>query len=173
MEVSDPTTIYCDKLNNIQLAKNLVYHFVREHVLSGEVQLQYVPMDRQNANIFTKPLGLDKLRQFLGALGLRQLDIPNLRGSKGLQDHKREQERSGSDRDAESGDKFDFGSVGEAEVDPRKSLKADVGAAFGRESRSQLSMGEMKATRKRRPSLRTNWRQPIPTKSETNRRQPI
>ena len=69
-EVSDPTTIYCDNLNNIQLAKNPVfhartkhievhYHFVRERVLSGEVELQYVPTDRQAADIFTKPLGLE------------------------------------------------------------------------------------------------------------------
>jgi hypothetical protein len=56
------------------------YHFVRERVLSGEVELQHVPTDRQTADIFTKPLGLDKLRQFSGALGLRHLDVPNLRG---------------------------------------------------------------------------------------------
>ena len=73
MEVSDPTTIYCDNLNNIQLAKIPVfrawtkhnevhYHFVHERVLSGEVELTYVPTDRQVADIFTKPLGLDKLR---------------------------------------------------------------------------------------------------------------
>ena len=91
-EVSDPTTIYCDHLRSIQLAKNPVfhawtkhievhYHFVRERVLSGEVVLQYIPTDRQTADIFTKPLGLDKLRQFSGALGLRHLDVPNLRGS--------------------------------------------------------------------------------------------
>ena len=47
MEVSDPTTIYCDNLNSIQLAKNPVfhartkhievhYHFVCERVLSSE-----------------------------------------------------------------------------------------------------------------------------------------
>jgi hypothetical protein len=40
----------------------------------------YVPRDRQAADIFTKALGLDKLRQFSGALGLRHLDVPNLRG---------------------------------------------------------------------------------------------
>jgi hypothetical protein len=83
--------IYCDNLSSIQLAKNPVfhartkhievhYHFVRERVLSGEVELQYVPTDLQTADIFTKPLGLDKLRQFSGALGLRHLDMPNLRG---------------------------------------------------------------------------------------------
>ena len=56
------------------------YHFVHERVLSGEVKLQYVPTDQQVADIFTKPLGLDKLRQFSSALGLRHLDVPNLRG---------------------------------------------------------------------------------------------
>ena len=93
-KVSDPTTIYCDNLSSIQLARNPVfhartkhievhYHFVRECVLSSEVERQYVLTDRQTADIFTKPLGLDKLRQFSGALGLRHLDVLNLRGRKG------------------------------------------------------------------------------------------
>ena len=70
--MSDPTTIYCDNLNNIHLAKNPVfhaqtkhievhYHFVHEQILSGEVELAYVRTDRQVTDIFTKPLGLDKL----------------------------------------------------------------------------------------------------------------
>jgi hypothetical protein len=88
-EVLDPTVIYCDNLNSIQLAKNPIFHartkhievhIVRECVLSGEVELRHVPTDRQVANIFTKALGLDKLWQFSGALGLRHLDVPNLRG---------------------------------------------------------------------------------------------
>jgi hypothetical protein len=71
--VSDPTVIYCDNLSSIQLTKNLVfhartkhievhYHFVGERVLSGEVELRHVPTDRQVVDIFTKALGLDKLR---------------------------------------------------------------------------------------------------------------
>ena len=75
VEVFDPTTIYYDNLNSIQLVKNLVFHartkhikvhylFVHERVLSVKVELQFVPTDRQNADIVTKPLGLDKLRQF-------------------------------------------------------------------------------------------------------------
>ena len=126
-EVSDPTTIYCDNLSSIQLAKNPVfhartkhievhYHFVRERVLSGEVELQYVPTDRQTADIFTKPLGLDKLRQFSGALGLRHLDVPNLRGRKVSKDQAAEQERSGRDRDTESDDELDWASVTAPEV---------------------------------------------------------
>ena len=31
-EVSDPTTIYCDNLNYIQLAKNLVFHARTKHI---------------------------------------------------------------------------------------------------------------------------------------------
>ena len=57
MEESDPTTIYCDNLTNVQLPTNPVfyprtnhievhYHFVREQVFSGEVELAYVPTDR-------------------------------------------------------------------------------------------------------------------------------
>ena len=105
MEVSDPTTIYCDNLSNIQLATKPVfhartkhievhYHFVRECVMSIEVELLYVPTNRQTINIFTKPLGLDKLRLFSSALGLQHLDIPNLRG--------RTSERRGRDQKAES-----------------------------------------------------------------------
>jgi hypothetical protein len=92
-EVFDPMVIYSDNLSSIQLAKNPVfhaqtkhievhYHFVWERVLSGEVDLQYVPTDRQTADIFTKPLAMDKLQQFSGVLGLRHLDVPNLRGRK-------------------------------------------------------------------------------------------
>jgi hypothetical protein len=112
-EVSDPTVIYSDNLNSIQLAKNPVlhaqtkhievhYHFVREHVLSGEVELQYVPTDRQTADVFTKPLGLDKLRQFSGALGLRHLDVPNLRGRNDQEGSEARKEQEEEAHDAES-----------------------------------------------------------------------
>ena len=57
------------------------YYFVCERVLSSEVELVYVPKDQQVANIFTKPLGLDKLQQFWSELGLQHLDMPTLRGT--------------------------------------------------------------------------------------------
>ena len=46
--------------------------------------------------------------------------MPNLRGRKDRKDHEREQERSGSDRDAESDDEFDFGSTEEAAGNKRR-----------------------------------------------------
>ena len=66
MEMSNSMTIYCDNLNSIHLAKNPVfhartkhievhYHFVRERILSGEVELVHVSTDRQIVDIFTKP----------------------------------------------------------------------------------------------------------------------
>ena len=90
----------------------------------------YVPTDRQIVNIFTKPLGLDKLRQFLGMLGLRHLDVPNLRVRK---DYKREQERSESDREAESDAKFDFGLVEEVEGGSAQEAKSGHGGSNRRE----------------------------------------
>jgi hypothetical protein len=106
-EVFDPTEIYCDNLSSIQLAKNPVfhvrtkyievhYHLVRERVLSGEVELTHVLTNRQIADIFTKPLGLDKLQQLSGALGLRHLDVPNLRGRE--PEPELEADRSGESR---------------------------------------------------------------------------
>ena len=126
-EVFDPTTIYCDNLSSIQLAQNPVfhartkhievhYHFVHKCVLSGEVELQYIPTDRQTVDIFTKPLGLDKLRQFSGALGLCHLDVPNLRG-RDVRDVQNDHTRGRDvpkrrevlkDRNTESDDEFDF-----------------------------------------------------------------
>ena len=96
--MSNPTIIY--------------YHSFHKCVLSGEVELQYVSTDRQTTDIFTKPVGLVKLRRFSGALGLRHLDVPNLRGRdlKGTTDQGREKEDP-KNRDAE----FDFGSAEEAE----------------------------------------------------------
>ena len=169
-------TIYYDNLSSIQLAKNPVfharakhievhYHFVRECVLSGEVKLQYVSTDRQNADIFTKPLGLDKLQQFSGALGLRHLDVLNLRG---------EMFR----KTTEAGEKFQktatpsrmMNSISDRLKKPRTDPKANIRGAAGRKSRSQPSMGEMKPSRVRRP--KTSWRQPTQTRAKTDRRKP-
>ena len=130
VQVSNPTTIFCDNISSIQLVKNPVYHtrtkhievhyhFACERVLSGEVKLMYVPTDRQSADIFTKPLVLNKLWQFSNALSLLHLDMPNLRGRKG---------RGESDCEAESDEEFDFEWL--------KKTKADTGGATEGKSRS-------------------------------------
>jgi hypothetical protein len=46
------------------------YHFIRQHVASGEVKMEYIPSNRQLADLLTKPLTRDRVdtlrRQILG-----------------------------------------------------------------------------------------------------------
>jgi len=71
--VDAPVVIYCDNINSILLANNPVYHaktkhievhyhFIREKVLAKEIDLIHVSIEDQVANIFTKALGIDKLK---------------------------------------------------------------------------------------------------------------
>ena len=75
IQVETPIVIYCDNLSSIQLAWNPVfhartkhievhYHFIRERVLIGDIDLTYVRIDEQVADIFTKALAGEKLRRF-------------------------------------------------------------------------------------------------------------
>ena len=57
------------------------YHFIREHVLASNVDLQHISTNLQTVDDFTKALGADKLWQFMIDLGLTIPDLPNLRGS--------------------------------------------------------------------------------------------
>ena len=119
----------------MQLAKNPVfhartkhievhYHFVRERVLSGEVELRYVHTDRQVADIFTKPLGSDKLQHFTEMLGVQHLDVPHLRGrSKGK--GKETVEPVGKSRTGRGGDK----KKNEAESTKEVGTSEQVGAS--------------------------------------------
>ena len=57
------------------------YHFIREHVLAGDVDLQHISTNFQTTDIFTKALRADKLWQFMTDLGLTIPNLPRLRGS--------------------------------------------------------------------------------------------
>ncbi len=46
------------------------HHWVREKIKGGLIELEYVPMVDQVADIFMKPLMAEKFRRFHGALGL-------------------------------------------------------------------------------------------------------
>ena len=91
IQVQVPVVIYCDNLSSIQLARNPVfhartkhievhYHFIRERVLDGDIDLTYVRTDEQVADIFTKALGAEKLRRFRSMLGVQDM-VLSLRGS--------------------------------------------------------------------------------------------
>jgi hypothetical protein len=91
LHVDRQVVIYCDNLSSIQLARNPVfhawtkhievhYHFIREKVLVGEIDLIYVNTEDQVADIFTKVLGAEKHCRFRSMLGVMELEL-SLRGS--------------------------------------------------------------------------------------------
>ncbi len=83
--------IYCDSISSILLANNPVYHartkhievhyhFIKEKVLAKEIDLIHVSIENQVANIFTKALGIDKLKKFRKMFGVLEVDL-SLRGN--------------------------------------------------------------------------------------------
>jgi methyl coenzyme M reductase subunit D len=56
------------------------YHFIREKVLAGEIDLIYVNTEDQVADIFTKVLGAEKHLRFRSMLRVMELEL-SLRGS--------------------------------------------------------------------------------------------
>ena len=79
-------------MSNIHLAQNPVfhtrtnhievhYHFIRECVQAGDVDLQHTSTNLQVLNIFTKALGANKLGQFSSTIGLMITALSNLTGS--------------------------------------------------------------------------------------------
>ncbi|GJZ46551.1 retrovirus-related pol polyprotein from transposon TNT 1-94 [Tanacetum coccineum] len=59
--------IFCDNTSAIAISNNPVlhsrskhidirYHFIRDHILKGDIELHFIPTEYQLANIFTKPL---------------------------------------------------------------------------------------------------------------------
>jgi hypothetical protein len=83
--------IYCDNISTLLLANNSAYHvrtkhievhyhFIREKVLTREINLIHVNNENQVADIFTKVLSTNKLNKFLKMLGVLEMDL-SLRGS--------------------------------------------------------------------------------------------
>jgi hypothetical protein len=56
------------------------YHFIREKVLAKEIDLIHVSIEDQVADIFTKALGVKKLKKFRKMLGVLEVDL-SFRGS--------------------------------------------------------------------------------------------
>lgn len=87
----EPTVINVDNKSAIELAKNPVhherskhidvrFHFIREQVKKGEVELSYIPTKEQKADIFTKALPSNLFEHGKFELGLRDKRQLNLKG---------------------------------------------------------------------------------------------
>ena len=76
--------IFCDNTSAIEISNNTVqhsrtkhidirYHFIRDHVTSGTVELNFVPTDDQIADIFTKPHDENTFSKLVSELGMLNL----------------------------------------------------------------------------------------------------
>ncbi|KAJ9567467.1 LOW QUALITY PROTEIN: hypothetical protein OSB04_003433 [Centaurea solstitialis] len=77
--------IYCDNTSAIAIANNPVlhsktkhievrYHFIRDHVMNGDIELHFVPTEYQLADLFTKPLDVTRFNMLISELGMLDPD---------------------------------------------------------------------------------------------------
>jgi hypothetical protein len=75
------TPIFCDNTSAIAITQNPVmhsktkhiairYHFIRDHVMKGDVELHFIPTDKQLADVFTKPLDEKTFKFLISELGM-------------------------------------------------------------------------------------------------------
>ncbi|GJX99614.1 retrovirus-related pol polyprotein from transposon TNT 1-94 [Tanacetum coccineum] len=81
--------IYCDSKSAIAISCNPVqhsrtkhiafrYHFIKEHVEMGTIELYFVKTDYQLADLFTKALPVDRFNYLVRRLGMRSLSPKEL-----------------------------------------------------------------------------------------------
>nr|GEX37502.1 retrovirus-related Pol polyprotein from transposon TNT 1-94 [Tanacetum cinerariifolium] len=81
--------IYCDSKSAIAISCNTVqysrtkhitvrYHFIKEHVEKGTIELYFVKTDYQLADLFTKALPADRFNYLVRHLGMRSLSPQEL-----------------------------------------------------------------------------------------------
>ncbi|KAJ9552589.1 hypothetical protein OSB04_016634 [Centaurea solstitialis] len=79
--------IYCNNTSAIAIAIannpvlhsktkhiNIRYHFIRDHVMNGDVELHFIPTEYQLADLFTKPLDEKRFNQLISELGMLNPD---------------------------------------------------------------------------------------------------
>jgi hypothetical protein len=71
--------LMCDNTSAILVAKNPVFHkkmrrverrhhFLRDHVENGDIEMRYIDIKRQLADIFTKPLDFSQFADLQGEI---------------------------------------------------------------------------------------------------------
>ena len=76
--------IFCDNTSAILITQNpvmhsrtkhinIMYHFIRDHIEKGNVELHFIPTEYQLADIFTKPLDDKTFKRLVSELGMLNL----------------------------------------------------------------------------------------------------
>nr|GEV34721.1 hypothetical protein [Tanacetum cinerariifolium] len=82
--------MYCDNksaialcCNNVQHSRSkhidIIYHFIKEHVENGMIELYFVNTEYQLADLFTKALGRDRIEFLINKLGMRKFTSETLK----------------------------------------------------------------------------------------------
>ncbi|GJX09672.1 hypothetical protein Tco_0199531 [Tanacetum coccineum] len=77
--------IFCDNTSAIAISNNPVlhsrtkhidirYHFIRDYILKGDIELHFIPTKYQLADIFTKPLDEPTFTRMKAELGMLNID---------------------------------------------------------------------------------------------------
>ncbi|GKE46659.1 hypothetical protein Tco_1477917, partial [Tanacetum coccineum] len=85
----DKVPIFCDNASVIAISNNLVlhsrtknidirYHFIRDHILKGDIELHFVPTDLQLPDIFTKPLAEPNFTRLVAELGMLNIKVAKI-----------------------------------------------------------------------------------------------
>ncbi|GJS79269.1 retrovirus-related pol polyprotein from transposon TNT 1-94 [Tanacetum coccineum] len=83
--ISKKVPIFCDNTSAIVISNNPVlhsrtkpidirYHFIRDHILKGDIELHFIPTQYQLADIFTKPLDEPTYKRLIVELGMLNID---------------------------------------------------------------------------------------------------
>nr|GEV18093.1 retrovirus-related Pol polyprotein from transposon TNT 1-94 [Tanacetum cinerariifolium] len=84
--IYEKVTILCDNTSAIAISNNPVmhsitkhidirYHFIRDHVLKGNIELHFIPTQYQLVDIFTKPLDESTFKRLIVELGGVRVEI--------------------------------------------------------------------------------------------------
>ncbi|GKC40662.1 hypothetical protein Tco_1053046 [Tanacetum coccineum] len=77
--------IFCDNTSAIAISSNpvlhsrtkhidIMYHFIKYHILKGDTELHFIPTEYQLADIFTKPLDEPTFTKMKAELGMLNID---------------------------------------------------------------------------------------------------
>ncbi|PKU59584.1 Retrovirus-related Pol polyprotein from transposon TNT 1-94 [Dendrobium catenatum] len=85
MQQNSPTTIHCDNISAIAIAKNPIFHartkhfeidfqFICQHISNGNIRIQHIPSHEQTADILTKPFSSSRFKFLCSKLSIRSLN---------------------------------------------------------------------------------------------------
>ncbi|GKB52327.1 hypothetical protein Tco_0903080, partial [Tanacetum coccineum] len=79
--IYEKVPIFCDNISAIAISNNPVlhsrtkhidirYHFIRDHILKGDIELHFIPTQYQLADIFIRPLNELTFKRLIVELGM-------------------------------------------------------------------------------------------------------